>query len=53
MYTVWLQVLALLSRTWVHDRLDVGDRLNELADRDLPWKEAVFAPAAACAAAAA
>lgn len=44
-----LQVLALLSRTWLHDRLDVGDRLNELADRNLPWKDVVFAPSAACA----
>jgi hypothetical protein len=43
------QVLSLLSRTWLHDRLDVGDRLNELADRNLPWKDVVFAPSAACA----
>jgi len=44
-------VLALLSRSWAHDPLDIGDRLNELAERGLPWKEAVFAPSAACAAA--
>ena len=43
------QVLALLSRTWLHDRLDAGDRLNGLTDRKLPWKDVVFAPSAACA----
>ena len=34
MRSLMSQVLALLSRTWLHDRLDVGDRLN--ADRMLP-----------------
>lgn len=47
------QVLTLLTRSWGVDRLDIGDRLNELAARDLPWKEIVFAPSVSCAAAAA
>ena len=49
MRSLMSQVLALLSRTWLHDRLAVGDRPDGLADRKLPWKDVVFAPSAACA----
>lgn len=43
-----VQVMTLLSRTWAIDRLDVGDRLNDLAGLDLQWRDVSFADMKRC-----
>ena len=43
-----MQVMTLLSRSWAVDRLDVGDRLNDLASIDLSWRDVSFADMKRC-----
>ena len=47
---LYLQVLTLLSRSWKVDRLDVGDRLNDLAGlHGANWRDVSFADMQRCA----
>ncbi len=44
-----VQVLTLLSRSWTVDRLDVGDRLNDLAGlHGANWRDVSFADLQRC-----